>query len=411
MATKYKVIVGGYISFPIHKLVIGSRLLFDIYVNDGGMMRQLFNKGSIISGAALSTLRTQGFTEIYAVHDSGEKPKNISVALKKESALDNPIVFKKYSFQKDGHHLIDRSLLMPGAQVPFSIYALDRMRFTTVVEASESRPATIDGEVLGETGDFMISRASVPLYREYLRSLEESSSVAPDKVSKMKAIALKENSKIIVKQLFDNNRLGVGIKEAKSVVDGMVDLILGNHDAIYDLMSLKNYDYYTYSHSVNVGVLSIGLGIASGMQKDAIFKLGLGAILHDIGKKAIHHDIVNKQGRLNDMEYQVIKTHVIEGDKILRENSEIPDESLAAMLHHHEKMTGRGYPFGLRGANIELFGKITSIVDCYDALTTARPYRTALAPYQALSLITSETGDYDPELLKIFVTMLGNIRQ
>jgi HD-GYP domain-containing protein (c-di-GMP phosphodiesterase class II) len=176
-------------------------------------------------------------------------------------------------------------------------------------------------------------------------------------------------------------------------------------------MSLKNYDYYTYSHSVNVGVLSVGLGIASGMQKDAIFKLGLGAILHDIGKKAIHHDIVNKQGRLNDMEYQVIKTHVVEGEKILRENSEIPAESLAAMLHHHEKLTGRGYPFGLRGDNIELFGKITSIVDCYDALTTARPYRTALAPYQALSLITSETRDYDPELLKIFVTMLGNIRQ
>jgi HD-GYP domain-containing protein (c-di-GMP phosphodiesterase class II) len=410
MATKYRVITGGYISFPIHKLVTGSRLLFDIYVNDGGKMRQLFNKGSIISSLALSTLRTQGFTEVYAVHDSGDTPSTISVASTEESALDNPIVFKKYSFQKDEHHLIDRSLLMLGTQVPFSIYVLDRLKFKTLVEASESSPATIDEELLSETGDFMISRASVPLYREYLRSLEESSSGTPEKGLRMKATVLKENSKIIVKHLFDGNRLGTGIKDAKRVVDGMVDLILGNQDAIYDLMSLKNYDYYTYSHSVNVGVLSIGLGIASGMQKDAIFKLGLGAILHDIGKKAIHHDIVNKQGRLDAMEYELIKTHVVEGAKILRENSVIPEESLAAMLHHHEKLSGRGYPFRLRGADIELFGKITSIVDCYDALTTARPYRTALAPYQALSLITSETGDYDPALLKIFIAMLGNIR-
>ena len=411
MATKYKIISGGYISFPINKLVTGSRLLFDIYVNDGGTMRQLFNKGSIISGSALSTLRTQGFTEIYAVHAGGGPPPIISVESKEESESDSPIVFKKYSFQKERHHVIDRSLLTLGARVPFSIYVLDRMRFKTVVEASESSPTTIDEEALGESGDFMISGASLPLYREYLRSRGKSSSVTQGEASKMKAIVLKENSKIIVKQLFDSNRLGAGIKEAKGVVDDMVDLILGRRDAMYDLMSLKDHDYYTYSHSVNVGVLSIGLGIASGMQKDSIFKLGLGAILHDIGKRTIHHDIVNKQGRLTDMEYQVMKTHVIEGDRILRENSAIPVESLAAMLHHHEKLTGRGYPFGLMGANIDIFGRITAIVDCYDALTTARPYRTAFAPYQALSLITSETGDYDPELLKIFVTMLGNIRQ
>ncbi|MGO9377524.1 MAG: HD-GYP domain-containing protein [Dissulfurispiraceae bacterium] len=410
MGTKYRVIAGGYISFPVNKLVTGSRLLFDIYVNDGGTMRQLFNKGSIITDAALLTIRTRGFTEIYAVHDSGETPPIISAASKEESALDNPTVFKKYSFQKDGHHLIDRSLLIPGTQVPFSIYVLNRLRFETVVEASESSPATIDENVPGEAGDFMISSASIPLYREYLRSLEKSSSIAPAKISKMKSIALKENSKIIVKQLFDSNRIGAGIKEAKSVVDGLVNLILENSDAMYDLMSIKDFDYYTYSHSVNVGVLSIGLGISIGMKKDSIFKLGLGAILHDIGKRAIHRDIVNKQGRLNDMEYQVIKTHVVEGEKILRESSAIPQESLAAMLYHHEKLTGRGYPFGLKEKNIDVFGKITAIVDSYDALTTARPYRAALAPFEALSLITGEKGDYDPELLKIFITMLRNIR-
>ncbi len=409
MPTKYRVIERGYISFPVQKLVPGSRLLFDIYADDNGMKRRLFNKGSIISDAALSIVKAQGFTEIYAVHEGLKDLVSIAVhpELKKKSVFDDPAAFSNYSFRKETHHLIDRALLKAGMKVPFSIYSLGLLNFKQIIEASESSPAIIDEKILANPGDFMITEDSVPLYREYLRSLEETSSAVPAEGSRIKSITLKENSKIVVKQLFDNNHLGENLKEAKGAVCSMVDLIFADRDAIYDLMSLKNYDYYTYSHSVNVGVLSIGLGIAAGMKRDALFRLGLGAILHDIGKRVIQQDIINKQGRLNEMEYQVIKTHVVEGEKILRENRAIPEESFAAMMHHHEKLSGRGYPFGLKGNDIELFGKITAIVDCYDALTTARPYKAALTPFQALALITNETGDYDPWLLKGFIKMLG----
>lgn len=84
-------------------------------------------------------------------------------------------------------------------------------------------------------------------------------------------------------------------------------------------------------------------------------------------------------------------------------------ESLVPVLQHHEKLPGRGYPFKLSGKSIKLFGRIAAIADCYDALTTQRPYKPAFTPFYALSVIAKETGDYDPDLLKIFIKMLGKI--
>ncbi|HMK43196.1 MAG TPA: HD-GYP domain-containing protein, partial [Dissulfurispiraceae bacterium] len=173
---------------------------------------------------------------------------------------------------------------------------------------------------------------------------------------------------------------------------------------------LRQYDYYTYTHSVNVSVLAVGLGVAISLGKDATAKLGMGAMLHDVGKSAIPSEVLNKQGKLNDAEYSLIQTHVQEGEKILRGNPEVPEEAFPAVLQHHEKMSGRGYPFRLKGPQIKLFGKIAAIADCYDALTTKRPYKEPMTPFYALSIIAKETGDYDPELLKIFIKMLGKIK-
>jgi putative nucleotidyltransferase with HDIG domain len=154
----------------------------------------------------------------------------------------------------------------------------------------------------------------------------------------------------------------------------------------------------------------VGLAVQIGLDKERIIRLGLGAILHDIGKTQIPHEIVNKQGKLTDTEYNVIKQHVVRGYEILKEQKEVPEASLIAVLQHHEKLSGRGYPFGIKGKDIKLFGRITSIADCYDSLTTRRPYKPPLTPYFALSIIVKEKGDYDPELLKAFVKMLGKVK-
>ncbi|WP_333654024.1 HD-GYP domain-containing protein [Dissulfurispira sp.] len=124
-------------------------------------------------------------------------------------------------------------------------------------------------------------------------------------------------------------------------MDNIIDCILKNKDAIYDLLLLKGYDYYTYTHSVNVAIMSIGLGMAIELKTDDVEKLGIGAMLHDVGKSAMPYEILNKQGKLNDIEYKVLRSHVIEGEKILRAHKEIPEESFAAVIQHHEKLTGK----------------------------------------------------------------------
>ena len=176
------------------------------------------------------------------------------------------------------------------------------------------------------------------------------------------------------------------------------------------LLSLRTYDYYTYTHSVNVAVLSVGLGMAAGLPKEQIRLLGIGAMLHDVGKSTIPPAIINKAGRLDDEEYRIIKTHVTEGENILRLNKDIPRESLVAVSQHHERLSGKGYPYNKAGEEIRPFGRITSIVDCYDALTTTRSYQTARTPFFALSILTKEAGDYDPEILKAFIRMLGTMK-
>src|SRR5208283_4690300 len=175
---------------------------------------------------------------------------------------------------------------------------------------------------------------------------------------------------------------------------------------IYMLLSMKGYDYYTYTHSVNVAALAISLGLSIGLDRDDSEKLGMGTMLHDIGKSAISHEILCKQGRLSDVEYALIKSHVFEGENIMRKHKGFPDESFNAVLHHHEKLTGKGYPGGLSGKEISLFGRISAIADCYDALTTRRPYKVAYKPFPALKIIAKDTGDYDGELLRTFVKMI-----
>jgi HD-GYP domain-containing protein (c-di-GMP phosphodiesterase class II) len=325
------------------------------------------------------------------------------------SVLDSPKAFKDYTFRKDKYYQIDKHMLVPGTDVPFCIYSMKHYDYSLVLHASSGLPGKIDEKVLSLPGDVLISQADIPLYNEYLNSVLRSPNLSGKDIERMKALVVKENSKIIVKDLFENPRSGEKIQEVQGVVNNMIDSIIANKDTIHDLLSLRGFDYYTYTHSVNVGVLSVGLGVAINLKKDDIEKLGMGAMLHDIGKSAIPSEILNKQGKLDDREFCIIQSHVYEGEKLLKENSRMPQESLPAVIQHHEKISGRGYPARLAEKEIMLFGRITAIADCYDAMTTTRPYRQALTPFYALATIAKETGNYDPELLRVFIKMLGKI--
>jgi putative nucleotidyltransferase with HDIG domain len=412
MSTKFRTIDRkGYFPVAASKLIVGTRLPFDVYMKEGGIFRVLFDNGADYTKIAQESLVDRGLHELFIsdgdreVFDAYDSKSNDDGA----SVLDSPKTFRDYTFRKDNHYQIDKHMLISGTSVPFSIYSMKNYAYSQVLHATPGLPATIGSEILSLPGDVLISKSDIPLYNEYLDSVLRSTDINHKDMERMEALVIKENSKIIVKDLFDNPRSGDKIKDAQKSVNNMIDSLIKNKDTIHDLVSLRGFDYYTYTHSVNVGVLSIGLGLAANLKRDDVEKLGMGALLHDIGKCALPSEILNKQGKLDGREFFIIQSHVFEGEKILKENGRICKESLPAVVQHHEKISGRGYPSHLSEKEITPFGRITAIADCYDALTTTRPYRQALSPFYALATISKETGNYDPELLKVFIRMLGKI--
>ncbi len=397
-------------AIPLDALKVGIRLPCDVFIKDRAVMKQVFNKGTIFTNIAKDTLKSKGITEVYIQKgDASALETYYKQDSRRESVLDDPVAFKNYSFAKEQHHQIDKSLILPGTELPFSIYLASKLEYKPLIEASEKSPVKIPDIRLVE-GDFVIKKSDIDLYNQYINSLLSTQQVPEAEKNKIKSIAIRENSKILMKSLLDDPRSGENIKKSQEVVNSMIDNIIENKDFIYDMLSLRNYDYYTYTHCVNVSVLAIGLGLDLGLKRSEIENLGTGAMLHDIGKGLIPHEVLNKQGKLDDTEYRIIQNHVIEGEKLMKERKDIHEDSLIPLVQHHEKLTGKGYPYKLSGKDIKLLGRITAIADCYDALTTQRPYKPAFTPFYALQVIARDRGDYDPELLRLFVKMLGKVK-
>ena len=194
------------------------------------------------------------------------------------------------------------------------------------------------------------------------------------------------------------------IDRTKLLVTNIVDQIIENKDTLVNLIDLKMFDDYTYYHCVNVAVLSIALGTSMELNKIDLYNLGLGAILHDIGKMFINSSILNKRGKLTNEEYRFLQKHSEYGYNYLKETYEIPLSSYVGVLQHHEKYDGTGYPLHRSKEEISLFGRIICIADVYDALTSTRPYRKALLPSEAIEYIMANGGVmFDINLTKNFV--------
>lgn len=184
----------------------------------------------------------------------------------------------------------------------------------------------------------------------------------------------------------------------------IIDEISTDKNAMINMVDLKVFDDYTYYHCVNVAALSIMVGVSAGMNKSGLYKLGMGGLLHDLGKLYIPKEILNKLGPLTYDEYEVMKKHSQYGSEYLKRQTEIPLESVIAVLTHHERYDGKGYPLGLPANKQTLEGKIIAICDNYDAMTSDRPYRKAFSPSEAIEHIMGNAGImFDPKVLDIFI--------
>lgn len=192
------------------------------------------------------------------------------------------------------------------------------------------------------------------------------------------------------------------------VVSKMLASVTRNPDALVPLARLKREDAYASEHAVSTAALIIAFGRQQGLPEPEIEKLALGTMVKDIGQSAIDARLIAKPGMLSRAEYSIVQSHVEEGLAVLDGRSRLSETSVAVVLEHHERYNGCGYPYRMAGDEISTAGRMAAIVDTYDAMTSARPYRAALSPSHALRQLYDEGGaQYDPALVSAFVKTVG----
>lgn len=214
----------------------------------------------------------------------------------------------------------------------------------------------------------------------------------------------------VIGGLMNDARLGkpVELEHANALIDEMISSVFRNPDALLAFTRIRRVGRYTLEHSVNVAVLLIGLARRLGMERSQIQELGLGGLLHDMGKVMVPSAILNKPGRLTDDEFAVMRTHVNHSAEILSRIPGIPDIALEIARDHHERTDGSGYPDRKCGTAIGRAAQMAAIADVYDAISAERVYHKALEPHQALrKMLEWSSHHFDPELVQQFIRCVG----
>jgi len=243
-----------------------------------------------------------------------------------------------------------------------------------------------------------------------LKKIKEGDEVDVRKIIKKTYFNAVSYSKGVMNKIRSGEK--VNIKKAKRIVETMVDQILGEEQLLLSMTAIKDYDEYTYHHSVNVSILSVALGERIGLSKRVLTELGLAALFHDIGKIEIPHEVLNKPSNFNEDEWNLIKKHPIWGVRSilkLKGFDPITVRSSIVAFEHHLNHDFSGYPRVRHYKEIDFFSRIVSIADQYDAMTSARVYsRIPMSPDKALSLMMERSeSQLDPLLMKFFINMIG----
>lgn len=190
---------------------------------------------------------------------------------------------------------------------------------------------------------------------------------------------------------------------SRSITDDLLKAIEDNDAVAVDISALKVSDEYTFKHSVDVATMAMIVAKKHGLTDKKVYDIGIAGLLHDIGKSRIPNELLNKPGKLTDEEFLLMKQHSVFGYHILEPKKDITTEIKMAVLQHHEKTNGSGYPMQVTGEKICQFAKILSVVDIFDALVTERPYKKPFTPRAAVEMIMAMTSELDIGVMQSFL--------
>ncbi|OAN64093.1 hypothetical protein A7X12_18180 [Sphingomonas sp. TDK1] len=290
---------------------------------------------------------------------------------------------------------------------PDDLQKLRAFRGGVIVDLGRSQELICEATASEESGAGAAAQDETMLAHTANREAKQAAASFP--AEQARAAALVAGALDTVRDTFDDVRLGRAVAHEK--VAALVDDISGqldrNASALLRVLQLKSKHQYTYLHSVAVCTLMVNLARHLKMDDEAVRTLGLAGLLHDVGKMAIPHVVLDKPGRLSAEELELVRTHPEAGVALLRADASLPNLAMEVCLHHHERWDGTGYPHGLEGDAISLPARMGAICDVYDALTSNRSYKEAWRPARALGAMWSWDGHFDRELLFQFMRSIS----
>lgn len=283
------------------------------------------------------------------------------------------------------------------------------------LRASSIREVWIDTSrgLDAESGQSM-EKAEVEAEAERVLSAAVTKSAVIERVAVAKelerAARICSQAKQAVTSMFHEARMGHALDaaDAMPLVEEIANSVSRNPGALISLARLKTKDDYTYMHSVAVCGLMVALSRQLGLDEQQTRQAGMAGLLHDIGKMMIPLEILNKPGRLTDVEFDTVKSHPLEAHKMLLEGKGVDEVTLDVCLHHHEKVDGSGYPEHLTDQQISIFSKMGAVCDVYDAITSNRPYKNGWDPAESLRKMAEwSKGHFDHVVFQAFVKSIG----
>lgn len=309
----------------------------------------------------------------------------------------------------ENHFKVRIRSLIPNKQLPFDLFVRLQSQPVLYLRAGESlteeKIQLLDKKDSG--AHFLIRETDRRAYRDFLHDQMNSVSL---NVAEKSAL-LRESSMSIVEELFEDSDVHRALASARPIIQQFIQFMNAEPKAMGHLISLSGHDFYTYNHSLDVGIYSLGLGGALSYDQKTLEELGVASLFHDIGKRQVALEILCKKGPLSPEEWTQMQQHPQFGFVILNENPTISDEVKAACFEHHESWAGNGYPQQLQGEEIHPFARIVAITDTYDAMTTQRSYNVPMKPFDAVTMMKEKlAGRYDPEMLKAMHSVLFKLK-